>query len=74
MNVREVQTGEIWLNHEEENRNFKNNQYKKINMQNDFKTNKYNVLSILKRNNKIMNILKIMTIGKKERIKETNMI
>mgnify|MGYP007031247505 CR=1 FL=1 len=73
MNVRELQTGEIWLNHPEENRNFKNNQFRKINKQNEFKTNKYNVRPILTRNNKIMNILKIMTIEKKERIKETNM-
>jgi hypothetical protein len=42
MNVRELQTGEIWLNHPEENRNFKTNQFRKINKQNDFKSNKYN--------------------------------
>ncbi len=44
MNIRELQTGELWLNHPEENRNFRNqNQYRKMNKQNEFKTNKFNV-------------------------------
>jgi hypothetical protein len=76
MNIRELQAGEIWLNHPEENRSFRNNQFRKINNQNDYKS-KYNVRLSLKRKmktsfskmisekkenlNKEMNLIKIMT-------------
>jgi hypothetical protein len=73
MNVRELQTGEIWLNHPEENRNFRNNQFRKINKQNDFKTNKFNVSVILIRNKLIMNITRIMISVKKEKAREMNL-
>ena len=50
MNLRELQTGEIWLNHPEENRNFKNNQFRKMNKQIDIKSNKYNAGDFKKKN------------------------
>lgn len=50
MNLRELQTGEIWLNHPEENKNFRNNQYRKMNKQIEIKSNKYNAGDFKKKN------------------------